>query len=248
MAIYLEIKKELTDTYVIAIILSICDDKLGCFLYNRLGTKAYVSLLKLCDHKLAGYCGGTLLMAMSTSVFVVSDNLLLLIEEFFESLSTEEAARYLAETNQYEQSIIFVCTNMKLLSVIIKYIISYDQNGFNALMIECTRATISLERINFFLDHGMNINAKTLGDNYTALILCCAHFKPPNYFELLNDDHKNVEDAIKLLIFRGADTSITTKDNKTAFDHLRSKHIFSPQLLELLEGITRINRTKKAIQ
>lgn len=222
----------------------ISNDALGHFLCRRLGTEAYISLLKSCYVENKHFSMIGLLKSMSSNI--ISDDILSLIEEFFEILPIEKTLAYINKNDYIVLPILFICMNMKLMNIIIKYISDVticDRHGYNALMHACANAPsnlaqISLEKINLLLDRGIDINVKD-DNNRTALIYCCI-------FACRRADTQNVADAIELLIFRGADVSIRSKDNKKAFDWLDNKHKFNPQLLALLEGVTRINRTKRA--
>lgn len=252
---YMKLKKEIESRHIFCNDISTVNDalhisyeKLGCFLRSRLGLKAFVSLLELHHQDTSRYYDKTLLMLMSHLVDAIPDNVLLLIEEFFESLPIEETLRYINEVNENGHSIIFKCKNMKLMNILMKYInniMDYDKHSYNMLMYACNGKQKSLDKINLLLDCGTNINA-TDSNNRTALLICCASFSP--FYGNDDDARKNVVDVIELLIHRGADVSVKSINGRTAFDCLPDKHKFDPQLLALLRGTTRINRTKKAMQ
>lgn len=250
---YCKLEKELKSRNIfnvhgVSALLHLSYEKLGCFLRSRLGLKAYVSLLESCDQDMLDYCSGTLLMSLSISTDAIPDDILLLIEEFFENLPIEKTLKYInkAKLGWGGRSITYVCNNMKLMNIIMKYVnivTDHDQSNYNVLMYACRNEQKSLEKINLLLDCGININAQT-SENWTALMFCCASLNVQN---ATNDTYKNMEDVIELLIFRGADVLIKSNIGKTAFDYLKDKQNFSPQLLSMLEGTTRINRTKKAM-
>lgn len=160
------------------------------------------------------------------------------IKGFLESLSMEEASEYVARGNLDGQSTLFVCRNVALLKIIIKYVPNINvktTSETNALVRTCychEPAPLNLKKIIFLLDHGIDINAK---DNNlcTALMHCCATVD--HYL------HSNIEEVIELLISRDADIHSVSANGLTPYDMICNKALLSAKSTQLLQGITTCN-------
>lgn len=180
----------------------------------------------------------TFLMSIVTKG--LSEDVLSSIEEFLSGLPFEEAVKYVSETNNVGDHLIFYCTNISFLKLIIKYVLDInvcDRESNNALIKACACFEPNLESIKFFLDCGINVNAKN-NMNMTALMHLCGRFSLCT--------KENVEQAIELLIFSGANLFIKSKWGDTAYDCIWDTHLLSERLSQLLQGTSKMNRTKRA--
>lgn len=177
----------------------------------------------------------TFLTIMSTEMH--SEVTLVLIESFLADLSFEQAQKYVNAINGHmANSFIFYCVDVNLIERVIKYIPDVNignRCGSTALMYACDK--LRLNMVKFLLDHGANVNIQNY-NNETALIWLC---KANN----INDD---VEQAIELLIFSGANPHIVSKYGGTSYDSVSNKSVLSQRCQQLLQGHIRMNNTKRA--
>lgn len=200
------------------------------------------------EHFSADKCGKLLsrrnykshLMNIATKNEDVHCDVLILIERFLESISTEEATEYINNT-YFGCPIIFYCEDVNLMKVMIKYVRNVNVRthwGTNALMFACvTPLTLKLERVKLLLDCKIDIN--TVNErNESALAIYCEHV-----------DHNTSErdEIIQLLIFYGANPFIKSSRKKIAADYVVHKNILSERSHQLLQGIIKVNNTKRAI-
>lgn len=176
------------------------------------------------------------------SVGFLHEDILALIDQFLANLSFECASKYVCAHNIYSCSLIFYCANVDLIKRIIKYIPDINVRnyyGSSALMYACNNGTrpLDLDIVQFFLDHGANVNAQNCGSE-TALMWLCMKIKC--------SINENVEQAIELLIFSGADPFMKSEHGYTAYDYVSDKSLLSERSLLLLQGNIKMNNTKRA--
>lgn len=212
------------------------DSKFIAFIKEHLDTQLYNRIMKN-NH----YCSfNTFLIVMSGEK--LSENILDLIEQFLVDLPFEEASAYVNKINVFGNALIFCCVNVGLLERIIKYIPNINAitpHGHTALMCACARtgcsASLDLDIIKFFLDRGVNINATNKRNESALMCLCKDRY------------NENLEQAIELLIFNGADPHIVSKDGYVAYDYVGDKSALSERSQQLLRGAIKMNNTKRAV-
>lgn len=156
------------------------DDKFKNFLVNNLGEEIFEQLSQRNDK----FSGVTFLVSISTKK--LSPNILILIEQFLNNVSFEEASTYVNSLSAYHIEDYFaegipslsICSDAKLMRIIIKYVnnINYhDAFGYNALMNACLTvdSQSDLEKIKLLLEYKIDANATTF-HNWTALMFFCA--------------------------------------------------------------------------
>lgn len=174
---------------------------------------------------------------MIISTEIISENILVLIENFLTKQSFKEASEYVNANNNISNPLIFHCTDIDLVKCAVKYIPTInicDKSGSSVLMYACYRC--ALDVIKFFLDCGADVNIKNDG-NQTALMWLCR-----------NDVNEDVESVIELLIFSGADPHIKSISEQTAYDWVKDKSLLSKRSQQLLQGCIKMNNTKRATQ
>lgn len=179
------------------------------------------------------------LIAMAMVIEKFSADTLKLIEEFLAALPFVQASKYVSEIDYDGNSLMFYCEDINLIECTIKYIHDIhicNHWKFSALMYACNTSSgsFNLNVIKFFLDCGININAKN-DRNETALIYLCQ-----------DSTNENFEQAIELLIFNGADPFVIASGGLAAYDYVRNKSLLSERLQQLLQGYIRMNNTKRA--
>lgn len=186
------------------------------------------------------YSHGTLLMAISSAE--LSDDILILIKQFLESLSIEEAREYVNMPDAYNYSILFFA-NVNMLKIIMKYISDVNVKntwGNTALARECIVIKPQLkniDKIKFLLDNGFDVNIVNC-DNETALMHFCSSVS-----RFQSEDFQTI---LEQFIHCGADVQIKSIFGRTAFDHVKDASTLSERSSQLLRGLIRMNRTKKA--
>jgi ankyrin repeat protein len=111
----------------------------------------------------------------------------------------------------------------------IEYIDYYDEDGYTFLMSCVLRSHQKEYYIQYLIDKGANVNAKTLDNGTTALIIACGCKVPI--------------DIIKILLDNGADVSSITRDGNNA---LTIKSFFDiPTIKLLLDYGLNINQQDK---
>lgn len=141
---------------------------------------------------------------------------------------------------------------------IIKYvpdIITCTCDGRSALMYSCYSTSTSIEKINFLLDHGIDVNAGDNDNNTVLMSLKILHIYSFNlsccesarlWSENNESACKHFEDAIELLIFRGVNISIKTIYDDAALNYVRVRDRFTLKSLGLLEDTIKISSAKRA--
>lgn len=213
------------------------DDKMKAYLKKYLSAEEYDALSLTARHSALP----TFLLSMSN--IKLSNNVLILIEQFLESLPIDEATQYVECTDIWGNTALLY-GEVTFIKIILKYDTNIDARnwcGNNCLMRECsfTSGSPDIEKIKFLLDNGININAINF-KNYSALMCYCATC------ESKGEDRETIESIIELLIFNGADVLIKSSTNMTAFDYITNKSLLSDKLSQLLHGLIRMNRTKRA--
>lgn len=202
----------------------------------------------------------TLLAKISTATLPL--NVLTLIDNFLKSLSFEEASIYVNSSNNYYdckedgylnnyhnhdrgEPLILICEDVNLMKIIIKYVNNInvvDDYGYNKL----SRVWLSTDEPNFemiqlLLDHKIDVNAINLNDR-TLLMDCCEEYDGGK-LALANE---NKDTMIELLMFNGADPLIKSSTNMMAYDYVNNKRQLSERLKALLQGMIKMNNTKRA--
>lgn len=231
------------------------DTQLKNFLSEHLGEEMQEALADAIRHR-----HKTLLSVMS--IKYISDGALILIEQFLDTLPFENAVSYVKGINDViayldgtskfvSRSTIFYCTNMKLMKIIIKYANNINALEYGRTPLAQACLTFNLEKINFLLDHGADINIRTR-ETMTPLMCCCQEINKPSV------DMLNASEVIETLLHRGADplarvpTHLTIANvyNKCggykAYDFVTHKDALPERLSQLLQGCIRLNRTKRA--
>lgn len=177
----------------------------------------------------------------------LSDDILILIAEFFDSIPFDKATKYVNMQNGLRCSILF-CEDSNLLKIMIKYVADINARDYernNALIHTCSNLRNSsslranLEIVKLLLSNGINVNNTNL-HNYSALIYCCQAIVNPLAID------ENIEEIIELLIFNGANPFVETEWGSTAYDCVRNSHLLPERLSGLLKGTIKINNTKRA--
>lgn len=232
------------------------DNKFQNFLSEHLEEEIYDDVLKLYNDTDGMFYAPTMLTVIS--VTKLSANILTLIKQFLESLPIEEASEYVTKFDNYGQSALFICKDVNLLQIIIKYIPNINiRNAYNMNALICACASempLNLEKIKFLLDHKIDVNVQREDEMLAPLACCCYAYR--SYFkenidntldaEFHNGARKNIEEAIELLIFNGADIFAKSADGMTAYDIVKDINLLSERLAQLLQGIIKLNGTKKA--
>lgn len=226
------------------------DDNLRAHLQKHLSAETFESILNFQSWSTHPQFGSTLLMCISTGPML--DDVVFLIKQFLDTLTNEDASKYINDIDYWENSVILTCADINMLQYIIKYVPNINvrnNNNYNALSRVCmmnaqapSLKSPDLVIIKFLLEHGINVNDRTHDRNKTALMFCCAHIG--NCSNL--DDHKMIEEAIECLVHSGADIGIKSHIGNTAYDYVTNKQLLSPRLAQLLQGYIRMNRTKRA--
>lgn len=198
------------------------------FINIHLGEQSYNRLISGYEY----FPHSTFSTKMATEIF--PEAVSILIEKFLADLSFEEASKYVNASNGIDP-LIFCCADLNLIKRVIKYIPDINicnSRGNSALMYACKRPSLNI--VKFLLDCGANVNTKN-DANETALMCLCGNYV--NY---------NIEQAIELLIFCGADPSISSVCGRIAYDYVTNKSALSVRSQQLLRGEIRMNNTKRA--
>lgn len=221
------------------------DNEFRTYLSEHLETSVHDELLQIkycnCLPSLAPPV--TFLMKISNGN--LSSDILALIQQFLDTLSHECTCEYVMKADNEGNSIIFVCENMDLLKVVVRYVPNINvQNvyGNNALMRSCVirSESINLNKIKFLLDCEIDADAKNK-NGATALMHCC------HWINNYSGTVKDIEEIIELLIFNGANPLIKYCDQKIAYENIINKQLLSVRVVQLLQGEIKTNRTKRAI-
>lgn len=226
------------------------DNKLRTFLELHLDANIWNALItqylrdNMCNKKII------FLASILKETSNPSDQILFLIEQFLESLSTVEITEYFNQPDDYGKTIIFYCANTNLMKTIIKYThnINYFCNdGINILMAALFRPLINLEIVELLLYSDININA-TNENGVTALMYYCHGYQA---IRRSDDEHQQCDDIfesiVELLIYKGADVFAMVHQNSVALHFISTKQpLLSERSLGLLQGTIDINSTKSA--
>lgn len=190
----------------------------------------------------------TLLMIMAEKK--LSDDILGLVDKFLASLTPEEASNYIFQTLGAHYSAMFLCQDIACLTIMIKYVQNVNtQNFFGNNMLASTFARLSdtrmltsasLNKIKFLLENKINVNAKNHFDRTPLMYLCeKIEYSTPEIFE----------EVLELLIFNGANIFVVSNSGTMAYDYVKidRKYLLSEKSSQLLQGIIKMNRTKRAI-
>lgn len=217
------------------------NDKLKEYLKEHLDTKSF----KLVSQKSTGNTSASTSTLLSMAHGQIPANVLILMKHFLESLPIEEAREYVSYADINGNSA-FLLGDANLLKIIIKYVPNINvQNvwGNNALVREWVRVHAltfkpNVEKIKLLLDSGININAVNNSKN-TALICFCRGLPQCEF---------HIEEILEILMRNGANPFIKSSEGKMAFDYVRpaNKLAMSERSLQLLQGVIRANRTKRA--
>lgn len=220
------------------------DEQFEQFLIEHLKIDAWDQMVKDCQSLIkSGHFYNLPTILMKIVMMKPRNNILALTKQFLENLPFEEAVAYVTTTNSGKNSVIFMCENIAYLKIFIKYVPDINvKNDYqnNALAWSCisdTYKSINPKKIKFLLEQGIDINATNQYDQ-TALMYCCYGIK--------HSTPKNIEKVLELLIFSGADPFIKSNDNKTAYDYVIDKSLLTERSVQLLQGVIKMNRTKKA--
>lgn len=168
------------------------------------------------------------------------DEILYFIKQFLENVSIEEAQAYINSIDSEGKTVFFVCKNVDLMKIIIKYVgdinVSSHQ-GNNALMCQCNYrgSPPNLEIIEALLDTDININATNVHGKTALMCYCDAHCLT---FE-------NFERIVELFIRKGANVFAISNDNLKAYDYIKDATL-SERTSGLLQGTIGLNHTKSA--
>lgn len=226
------------------------DNKFKCFMQERLDKKIYDVLIR--EHNSTAYetqKDVTFLTTIAVTKSGSRDSMLNLVEQFLGDLPMEEAQAYVGDTGTLGYPVIWMCCDMKMLEIIIKYVVDVnvcDDEETNVLGhmyrhlgelcwpgygLKC------LEKTKFFLDRGVNVNAS---DEYgmTPLMLLCAR-----YAHCSSKEH--IDEILELLIFSGADVEAKSLCG-TAYDCVQNCDLLSNRMSALLLGTIKMNCPKNA--
>lgn len=211
------------------------DAQFRLFLKERLQMETYKELPKTRNFR-----ESPLGLLGSLSTKKVSSDILIVIEEFLASLPFEEASEYVSGLNFFGNSILLICEDINLLKLLIKYvpdINASNEYGNNALMRQFLKQHPDLEKIQFLLESGIDVNA-TNSQNMTALMLCCGY--------VTKAVNENISEILEVLIFSGANVDIQSNCGKKAYCLVPDKTLLSERMSQLLQGTIRLNGTKRA--
>lgn len=218
------------------------NDRLSEFLKKHLRSEDYDPLLNYVRSDFIRSSRSTFLMSISNHR--LSDDALTLVQQFLKTLSKEEASEYIAQANYFGDTILFSC-DVKMIKIVLEYIADINicnKQGNNALMQECLRShtNFDIDKIKILLDNKIDVN-NVNENNMTALMYCCCAIK--------YNSSAHIIEALELLIYCGADVTMKSTHNFTAYDYLGhiDKYSTPERLLQLLQGIDKINCTKRAM-
>lgn len=216
------------------------DYEFNQFVAKRLGSKTFSELFSVPTYL---YESPTFLLLISKQK--LSIDVLILVEEFLDGLSTEEASKYVDTGNIFGRSVLF-CDSVDLIKIIIKYspnINVYDCAQNDLLICQCNSDfnLSNVEVIKFLLDHGANVN---YSNNYhmTALMVCCSAINRIIDAQTMS----RIAEIVELLIFCGANVLLKSASGYKAYGYVPNKDLLSEKLSQLLQGEIKLNRTKNA--
>lgn len=109
------------------------DYKFRMFLKEHLGMQEYAKLLSRCNNNAAA--ASNFITAMSA--IKLSDDVLILVEQFLSLLSPREVSTYVSEIDSAGNSIFLLCKNVDLMKIIIKYIRNINAyNNYDGSMLQ----------------------------------------------------------------------------------------------------------------
>lgn len=183
---------------------------------------------------------GTFLIAILRTK--LSDEILILIEQFLESLSMECAQEYISRGDENGNSVLFL-GHVSILTIVIKYVPNINIKniwGNTALLRECCVAySPDVEKIKFLVDNGANVNVA----NASGTVLRHFCFRISSIYLQFED----IQEILEILIHGGADVHDKSTTGKTAFDYVVNTSALSVRSSQLLQGLVRANRTKRAM-
>lgn len=224
------------------------DDKLGAHLeeYLRVHEHTHAHLKKcLKEYSHIGACSCSRATFLATiSDIELSDEVLIVTEQFLDGLPFEEAQKYINKQDENNYSILFFA-GVPMLKIIIKYVLDINVKnilGNTALVRVCavmkSQPKENIDTIKFLLDNGSNVNIAT-NNGGTALMYFC--------YQISCFQSEDVEMILETFVCCGANVHLMDRNNRTAFDFVKDKSWLSMQSSQLLQGSIRMNRTKRAV-